>query len=175
MTMPSWYDVMGLDERSKETCKGIEASAEKIRSILRDEHELSGLPYSRMVLAGFSQGGALSLFAGMQLEQALAGVLVLSGYLPCANKIRITEGLQDTPILHLHGEADPIVPYKELAESQRVAMDCGARRYSVKSYPDLAHSISPEVVNDMIEFLCRVLPPDNEVNVMDQPGNILGI
>lgn len=67
--MPSWYDIVGLDERSNENCKGIEESQAKIKAILQKEHEETGLPYSRMVLAGFSQGGALSLFTGLQLEE----------------------------------------------------------------------------------------------------------
>lgn len=60
MSMPSWYDIVGLDERSNEQCTGIQQSRERLESILRTEHENTQLPYSRMVLAGFSQGGALS-------------------------------------------------------------------------------------------------------------------
>ena len=90
MPMPSWYDIVGLDEKSNEKCKGIEASRDTIREILRKEHENTGLPYSRMVLAGFSQGAALSLFTGLQLESVekkLAGIAILSGYLAAA-KVR---------------------------------------------------------------------------------------
>ena len=68
MPMPSWYDITGLDERSNEQCAGIDVSAGRIRGILRAEHAENGLPYSRMLLAGFSQGGALSLFVGMQSD-----------------------------------------------------------------------------------------------------------
>ena len=67
--MPSWYDITGLDERSNENCNGIIESRDKIRSILDDEAENTKLPYHRMVLMGFSQGGALSLFTGMQLPK----------------------------------------------------------------------------------------------------------
>ena len=108
MPMPSWYDITGLDERSNENCAGIAQSQSTIRDILSTEHSATGLPYHRMVLAGFSQGGALSLFTGMQLEKEkkLAGIVVMSGYLPAAAQFDITEGLEDTPILHCHGEAD---------------------------------------------------------------------
>ena len=64
MAMPSWYDIAGLDERTNEVCEGITESRERIRRILEEENE-GGLPYSRMAVSGFSQGGALSLFVGL--------------------------------------------------------------------------------------------------------------
>ena len=71
---------MGLTDRASESCDGIDASVASVRSILEGEFK-AGIQYNRMVLAGFSQGGALSLFTGLQMpaEQQLAGVLVLSG------------------------------------------------------------------------------------------------
>ena len=106
--MPSWYDITGLDERSNENCAGIETSQNTVKEILTKEHESNGLSYNRMVLAGFSQGGALSLFTGMQLSaaQKLGGIVVMSGYLPAAKQFQITQGLEDTPIMHCHGESD---------------------------------------------------------------------
>ena len=108
MPMPSWYDITGLDERSNENCAGIETSQNTVKEILTKEHESNGLSYNRMVLAGFSQGGALSLFTGMQLSaaQKLGGIVVMSGYLPAAKQFQITQGLEDTPIMHCHGESD---------------------------------------------------------------------
>ena len=100
MRMNSWYDIVGLDERSNEQCHGIEESRQRITQYLRDAHEQTQLPYSRMVLAGFSQGGALNLYTGLQFESKLAGIVVLSGYLPCAKQLQITPGLETTPIFH---------------------------------------------------------------------------
>jgi lysophospholipase-2 len=103
MPMNSWYDIVGLDERSNESCHGIEDSRKKLMTILQNEHEQTGLPYRRMVLAGFSQGGALSLYTGLQMpnvEQKLAGVCVMSGYLPHAKQFQITQGLEDCPVWH---------------------------------------------------------------------------
>ena len=65
MSMPSWYDITGLDERANENCAGLDVSVERLRQILQTEHDTTGLPYARMVLAGFSQGGALALFTGL--------------------------------------------------------------------------------------------------------------
>jgi len=104
--MPAWYDIKSIGDPS---CDGIESSVPVIENILREEHVL-GLPYSRMVLAGFSQGGALSLYIGLQLASIhLAGILVFSGYLPGYDKFKITPGLEDVRILHCHGLSDPLV------------------------------------------------------------------
>ena len=111
MSMPSWYDIKGLDMKSNEECTGLEESQQRIASILQTEHETTGLAYNRMVLAGFSQGGALSLYTGMQFSEKLAGIVILSGYLPQQSKFQITQGLEDTPILHLHGTQDPVVQF----------------------------------------------------------------
>jgi predicted esterase len=115
MRMNSWYDIVGLDERSNEGCEGIQESRSRIEAILQRERDELGLPYSRMVLAGFSQGGALGLFTGLQLggekaeaaaaasgdeKKKLAGIVVLSGYLPCDKQFRITPGLEGTPVFH---------------------------------------------------------------------------
>ena len=169
MPMPSWYDIVGLDERSNESCKGIDVSVATVRSILQKEHESTGLPYNRMVLAGFSQGGALSLFTGMQLPDAnnkLAGIVIMSGYLPAAKQFRITPGLESVPIFHGHGEADPMVQYAMATKSrQHVVDEGGATDYTLKGYPGLPHSVSPEEIADVMEFLSKVLPPDESCRI----------
>ena len=75
-SMNAWYDLVGLDDRASESCDGIDESVNRVRGMLEEEHNSTGLPYARMALAGFSQGGAMSLFAGLQMpepEQKLAG------------------------------------------------------------------------------------------------------
>lgn len=165
--MPSWYDIVGLDERSNENCKGIEQSRQRITQILQDEHQSTGLPYNRMVLCGFSQGAALSLYTGMQLpdaSQKLAGIVALSGYLPSAKTFTITPGLEDTPILHLHGRQDPLVLYS-LAEKTRAAIiEKGATKYELKAYP-IPHTVTTEEISAWQAFLAEVVPPDDTCKV----------
>eukprot|EP00656_Telonema_subtile_P045853 TRINITY_DN52120_c0_g1_i1.p1 TRINITY_DN52120_c0_g1~~TRINITY_DN52120_c0_g1_i1.p1 ORF type:complete len:182 (+),score=44.85 TRINITY_DN52120_c0_g1_i1:137-682(+) len=81
MPMPSWYDICGLDAREQENCEGIEDSRERIVGLIAEEVE-AGVQHNRIVLGGFSQGAALSLYAGLQLQKPLAGVLAMSGYMP---------------------------------------------------------------------------------------------
>jgi len=160
MAMPSWYDIKGLDLRSNEDCPGLEESQQRLSQILQTEHESTGLPYSRMVLAGFSQGGALSLYTGLQLEQKLAGIVILSGYLPQQGKLSISKGLEDTPILHLHGSQDPVVQFPLAEMTKKTLAEKGATKYELKSYP-VQHTVSMEEIAEMERLLRECLPPDD--------------
>jgi predicted esterase len=131
MPMPSWNDIVGLDERSNEKCKGIEVSQDKIKAILQKEHDETGLPYSRMVLAGFSQDGALSLFTGLQLEEELPEIIVWSGYLPAASKLHMKQ--PKTKIWHGHGTQDPLVQYNMAEETKYMLMNKGVEDYDLHS------------------------------------------
>lgn len=167
MSMPSWYDIKGLDMKSNEQCDGIDASQSRLAGILEKEHQDTGLAYNRMVLAGFSQGGALSLYTGMQLstEQKPAGIIVLSGYLPQQTKFTITSGLEDTPILHCHGSNDPVVQYPMAQLTQKALTELkGAKNYTLKTYP-VQHTVSQEEIAEMESFLQKVLPPDESCRI----------
>ena len=158
MPMPSWYDIKGLDERANEDCHGIAESRARIEGILAKEHADTGLPYSRMILAGFSQGGALSLFTGLQMEQSLAGIVVLSGYLPAANKFKPKQF--KVPVWHGHGTMDPLVQLPMAEKTKQRLTAAGIENYTLKTY-SIPHSVSPEELKDMMRFLAKVVPPDD--------------
>lgn len=162
MPMPSWYDIVGLDERSNEKCAGIDTSISTVKNIIETEHQTTGLPYSRMVLMGFSQGGALSLFTGLTLSpsQKLAGIVVLSGYLPGAKRFQLTEGLESTPIFHGHGTDDPLVLHAMATKTRELVTSKGVIDYKLKSYRGMQHTVLPQEISDVYEFLKNVLPPD---------------
>lgn len=160
MAMPSWYDIVGLDKRSNEFCKGIDISQTRLMGLVQSEMD-RGIPTNRIVLAGFSQGGALSLYTGMQLPSSngpLAGIVVMSGYLPHASAFKISSGLESTPIWHGHGAADPLVRMEAANESQSAVKEGGATDYTLKTYAGLAHSVNPQEVGDVLAFLRTVLP-----------------
>lgn len=168
MPMPSWYDITGLDERSNEVCNGIEQSRNTLIHILDTEHSITNLPYHRMVLAGFSQGAALSLYTGMQLphHKRPAGIVMLSGYLPNSKVFRITSGLEDLPVLHCHGTADPMVQFAMALKTQQHLTlgekGTAATNYTLKKYEGLQHTVSIEELEDLQLFLVNVLPLDVE-------------
>lgn len=162
MPMPSWYDITGLDERSNEDCKGIEASRARIEGILEQEHTATGLPYSRMVLAGFSQGGALSLFTGLQLEQTLAGIVVMSGYLPAAKKFQPKQF--KVPVWHGHGSMDPMVQYSMAEKTKSRLLEAGVESYTLETFP-IPHSVSPEEIRNMMRFVSQIVPEDSTCQI----------
>lgn len=166
MRMPSWYDIEGLDERASENCKGIEDSRAKLEGILAKEHQDTGLPYARMVLAGFSQGGALSLYTGLQLqeEQKLAGIVVLSGYLPAASKVTITPSLQDVPVWHGHGDQDVLVRPDLADKTRQAVLAKGLQSYELHKYP-VAHTVDMKELRDMMGFLQKILPADDSCKI----------
>jgi len=159
--MNAWYDIVGLDERAGESCEGIDSSVARVKGLLQAEANL-GLPYSRMALAGFSQGGAMSLFTGMQLpvEQRLAGLLVLSGYCPGYSKFKLTPGLEDLPVLHCHGTADPVVQHAWAVQTRDYVRGQGATKYELKEYKGMGHTASPTEIADATAFLLSILPDD---------------
>lgn len=167
MSMPSWYDITGLDERANENCRGIAKSRETIQSLLEKEHETNRLPYNRMVCMGFSQGGALSLFTGMQLPQMhkLAGIVIMSGYLPAKSQFQITPGLESTPIMHCHGESDPMIQLQMAKKSVETVKEMGATDYTFKTYRGLTHSVNMDEIQDILDFLRHKLPMDENCKV----------
>lgn len=111
MPMPSWYDIESLGgDRTLERCAGIDSSKKRIESIV-DEFKAMDIPASRIVLAGFSQGAALSLFTGLNYPETLAGIIAMSGYMPLPSSIKPNENSLKTPIRLFHGHIDDIVPF----------------------------------------------------------------
>lgn len=154
--MPAWYDIFGIDLNAKEDRPGIDLAEEQIRLLIKREQQL-GIKNDRIVLAGFSQGAALSLYTGLRLDVPLAGIVFLSGYLPIADHLlkTLNHSNQSTPIFIAHGLFDHLVPFSfgEIVKKSLVSL-----HYSVEwqSYP-MAHTVSTEEIDDINGFLLKVL------------------
>lgn len=150
--MRAWFDVIGIDRRSAEDSEGIKASAAGIAGLIENENE-RGIPTEHIVLAGFSQGGALALHVGTRHPGKLAGIVALSGWLPLARELAPEKSAanQATPILMAHGTQDPVVPYPLGDESRRMLESAG---YAVqwRSYP-MPHCVWGPEVADIRDFL----------------------
>jgi phospholipase/carboxylesterase len=111
MEMRGWYDIRSMTINEKEDAEGVKESARTLAGLIEEQISL-GIPSSRIVLAGFSQGGAIALYQGLQGAQQLAGIIVLSGYLPLHNTLDeiVSEFASSTPVFMGHGSQDPIVP-----------------------------------------------------------------
>ena len=115
-----------------------------------------------MVLAGFSQGGALSLFTGLQLEISLAGILVMSGYLPASSKMKLKQ--TDTAVWHGHGNLYPVVQYSMAEKTKSKLIRMGLKNYNLNSYP-IPHTVSNSELDDAMRFLKEVLSYDESMKI----------
>lgn len=109
--MPAWYDIRSIDLGRRVDEGGVRSSATKISALLERENA-RGIPWEKIVLAGFSQGGAMALHVGLRHPQKLAGLMALSCYLVDADTLEAEAAAANkgTPILQVHGTGDPMVP-----------------------------------------------------------------
>jgi phospholipase/carboxylesterase len=158
MRMRAWYDILGLDRRAAQDERGIRASAETAAALLGRETE-RGIPADRLVLAGFSQGGAIALFAGLRYPQRLAGILALSTYLPldAALAAEAHPANAAVPLFQAHGRFDTVVP-AALGQGTRDLLLARGYDLDWRTYP-MAHSLCAEEIGDIRAWLLRVLPP----------------
>ena len=156
MRMRAWYDIVAMDISHKEDSEGIKDSARLIDLLIKREQEL-GVASNRIVLAGFSQGGAMALHAGLRYPEPLAGIIALSSYLPLPDTFVKERDLvnQDTPIFMTHGLFDTIVPIMLDQMSKEQLEDLG---YQIDwfTYP-MAHAVVPEEIDDIYHFLVRII------------------
>jgi phospholipase/carboxylesterase len=157
--MRAWYDIESLDHHAGQDEAGIRESAGAVRALVQRERERR-IAAHRIVLAGFSQGGAMALFAGLRQPERLAGILALSSYLPLSSTLAAEAhpANASVPIFMAHGTFDPVVPMP-LGEGSRDLLR--SRGYDVDwhTYP-MPHRVSGEEVADIRDWLLRVLPAE---------------
>jgi phospholipase/carboxylesterase len=152
MPMRAWYDIAGVDLVSREDGSGMRASIASVEALIAQENA-RGVPTSHILLAGFSQGGAIALAAGLRHAQTLAGVIALSTYLPLRESFAAERSAANaaTPIFWGHGTADPIVPLTRGVGARDLLQSLG---YQVAwhTYP-MPHSVCSEEVADLRQWI----------------------
>ena len=154
--MRAWYDITGAELTRREDEGGLRASQRDIEALIAREKE-RGIPASRIILAGFSQGCAMTLQTGLRHPEKLAGMLCLSGYLPLAAVVaneRSEVSLQ-TPIFMAHGRQDHVVPFLR-AEQSRDALQALGYQVEWHAY-QMQHSLCLEEVQDISKWIRKVL------------------
>jgi phospholipase/carboxylesterase len=157
MSMRAWYDILGFDRRVLEDAAGFRDTDARIGALIAQQIE-RGIPANRIVLAGFSQGGAVSLYTGLRYPARLAGILALSCYLPLAGALAAERAPANAgvPIFMAHGLEDGVLPIAMGLDSREVLKGLG---FAVEWHQyRMAHSVSQPEVADIREFLFRVLP-----------------
>lgn len=155
--MRAWYDIAGLDRNSVQDEKGIRASDARVRSLIKRENE-RGIPTDRIVLAGFSQGGAMALFTGPRYPEKLAGIMALSCYMLLAKTLETERSAanQSTPIFQAHGRMDNVV-HPQLGEDTRQFLEKAGYQVEWHAYA-MPHAVCPEEIDHIAAWLRRVLP-----------------
>lgn len=158
MVMRAWYDMAGLEPGQVQDEAGLNATAAAVEALIARELG-RGIPSRRVFLAGFSQGGASALYTALRYSQRLAGVLGLSCYLPVADRLlqELSPANRDLPVFMAHGESDPVLPY-ELGLASRDALAGAGYAIDWHSYR-MPHSVTPEELDDIRQFLDRQLGP----------------
>lgn len=156
MAMRAWYDILGLGPDREEDAAGIRASEEQVRKLIERENQ-RGIPSARIVLAGFSQGGAIVLHTGLRYPERLAGIMALSTYLPLDGTLSAERhaGNQDTPIFMAHGTQDPVLPVSMGTRSRDLLQQHG-HPVEWHDYP-MEHQVCMEEIRAIGDWLRRVL------------------
>lgn len=155
MAMRAWYDIIALDGNARQDAAGIRASAERVAALLRREND-RGVPDERIVLAGFSQGGAVALHQGLRHPRRLAGILALSTYLPLQDTVEAERhpANAETPIFMCHGSMDPVIDPR-MGEQSREQLEALGHPVEWHTYP-MAHAVCLEEIRDIGEWIQRV-------------------
>ena len=156
MRMRAWYDLVRIDLDAPQDREGIIATARYIEALIAHEKE-RGIAAERLILAGFSQGGAMALHAGLRHPQRLAGIVGLSCYLPLADSLpdEASRANASTPLFMAHGTGDPVLPF-ELGTQSRDTLEEHGYNVDWYEYP-MQHEVCLEEIRALGQWLNRLL------------------
>lgn len=154
MAMRAWYDILSLDTEGRADAGGVRESTAILEALVEREIE-RGIAAENIVIAGFSQGGAIAINAALHSSRRLAGLMALSTYVPLPVDISASKGLRDLPVFMAHGSFDPMLPMQwGRASADRL----GEAGFVVEwhEYP-MAHAVCPEEIRDIRDWLVTIL------------------
>ncbi|MEQ4619307.1 MAG: dienelactone hydrolase family protein [Corticimicrobacter sp.] len=156
MAMRAWYDILGFNGTAREDDVGIHHSQAAVEALIAQE-KARGVPARHIVLAGFSQGCAMTLQVGLRHAERLGGLIALSGYLPLRQTLAAerSPANADVPILQAHGTQDPVVAIQR-AETSRALLEELGYHVEWHTYP-MPHSVCAQEIAEIGTFLKRVL------------------
>lgn len=151
MPMRAWYDICSLTQIQQEDGAGIQEATQLINTLI--DQQLEQIAPSRIVLGGFSQGGAMALYAGVRLTRKIAGIVALSAYLPLAHSLNASaiSANQNTPIFLGHGVQDAVVPVQASYHAQHRFAALGMK-VSMQTYP-MGHEVCLQEISDLDAWL----------------------
>jgi phospholipase/carboxylesterase len=162
--MPAWYDIFGLDSGSRQDAHGIGQSQLQIEALIAQE-EASGVAPEHIVLAGFSQGGAIALHTALRYPKPLGGLIVLSGYLPLKTQLdqEASDANRHLPIFMAHGSFDQVIT-PDIGKASAILLEQHGYEVQWHEYA-MAHSVCTEEITDIRAFLCTLFDIDMSAEV----------
>ncbi len=156
MAMRAWYDVRSPDLRQQEDRESIESSAGLLSDYIESEIARN-IPSNRILVAGFSQGGAIALHAGLRYPFRLAGLLALSTYLPLSDRLQSEAHASnsDTPIMMAHGTLDPVIPVFQGKQSYEI-LNLAGFQITWHEYT-MQHAVCPQEIRDISAWILAIL------------------
>jgi phospholipase/carboxylesterase len=156
MAMRAWYDIVGFGAGTPHDEVGIRASDIEVGALIVRENQ-RGIPTNRIVLGGFSQGGAISLFSGPRYREKLAGIMGLSCYMLLEDLLPAerTRANYTTPVFLAHGNQDPVVDFRRGLEAKQL-LEAGGYPVEWHAYT-MPHSVCPQEITDIANWLRKVL------------------
>ena len=152
MSMRAWYDIVSLDAEGRADAKGVHESTALLEGLIGRE-VARGIDAKKIVVAGFSMGGAVAINTALHSKESLAGLMALSTYLPLPSEVADSAGERDLPVFMAHGSFDPMLPMQWGHASAEKLKEAG---FVVEwhEYP-MAHAVCPEEIRDIREWLLR--------------------
>ena len=154
MSMPAWYDIKAMDIDRVVDTEQLRASADAVAKLV-EQQKHKGIPPERIIIAGFSQGGAVAYELGLSYPERFGGVLALSTYFATADTVERSEANADVPISVYHGTFDPMVPESLGVRSVETLKEMGYDP-SYQTFP-MEHSVCLEEIQDLGRFIRRHL------------------
>ncbi len=152
--MPAWYDIKQMDVDRHVDLEQLQQSAGWVHDLIAREVE-RGVPTERIIIAGFSQGGAVSYEAALSYPSKLAGVMALSTYFPTASTVTVQAAQQQLPVLICHGSRDPVVP-ETLGLASKMALETMGFKPEYRTYP-MEHAVCPQEISDIARWIGKQL------------------
>lgn len=152
MTMPAWYDIAAAQINQQQDGIGIRRSQSAILALIEREIE-RGINSQDIILAGFSQGGAIALHTGLRFEKPLAGIMGLSTYLPLVSSVEneITDANASTSLFLAHGTHDPVIPLQLALDTNATLNKLG---YTTEFHQyEMEHSVCPKEIDDISKWI----------------------
>jgi phospholipase/carboxylesterase len=153
MAMRAWYDIISLDAEGRADAAGVYESTAILEELIAREIE-RGISADKIVIAGFSMGGAIAINTALHTKENLAGMMALSTYLPLPSEVEGSEGSRDLPVFMAHGSLDPMLPMQWGKLSAERLTETG---FTVEWHEySMVHAVSPEEIRDIREWLIKI-------------------